>query len=590
MEEDIVATIRADLSQFQASMRQMVSTVQQASQQSQQHIKGIDTTMTQLATTAKSVGAAMGVAVSCDRHHAVWQAAVKASTQMTAFTLSLKQATGSMSAAKAELAFVRAEADRLGTSFTTSVEGFTKLSNATKGTVLAGEATREIFTALSEANQTLGLSTDQYGRALLAVSQIALKGRVQQEELLQLAEAGIPVYQALAKSLGVSTQALSKMAEQGLISADALRGMSKVLSQEFAAGAREAAQTFQGAMNRMDSATQGLLVVLGDLITKNPEVIRGINAMATSINTFTEALRASMPTLQSWLSAVITFIEKTGTLSTLPQDLERLTQELTPVTIRAAVIPDLGTGMFEPLAGGLSKNAERVKALTEEYTKLQAKITEIQGLLTQHKAGRLSLSAEEVQLLNIELDAAKEKLQKALDPQVLKRAAQTAKDTTQAVKEALRAEQDFAEETVQLMRGRIEAQEQANEERLENEHATMEAFRRIQQDGWKHIEADEEHARATIEQLRNTVAENEQKRQDEALKKAQADFQRFQEQVSGQRQRCPLRLYQIPHRWLDEAQGHLERDPDDDQRYLPPHPHGDGRAGAGLADPHSGRA
>ena len=190
MEETLVAKISADLSSFQASMRQMVSEVQRASSQVQQQVKGIDSGMTQLATTAKSVGAAMGVAFRATAVVSFGKAMIEASTQMTSLTLSLKQATGGLDAAKSALGFVRAEADRLGTSVTASTLGFTKLANATKGTTLAGEATRDIFTALSESTQALGLSTDQYGRALTAVSQIALKGRVQQEELLQLAEAG----------------------------------------------------------------------------------------------------------------------------------------------------------------------------------------------------------------------------------------------------------------------------------------------------------------------------------------------------------------------------------------------------------------
>ena len=103
---------------------------------------------------------------------------------MTAFTLSLKQATGSMTAAKPELAFVRAESDRLAQFYFESAEGFAKLANATRGTVLAGEATREIFTALSEANQTLGLSTEQYGRFCCGLANCP-HGWVQQEELLQ---------------------------------------------------------------------------------------------------------------------------------------------------------------------------------------------------------------------------------------------------------------------------------------------------------------------------------------------------------------------------------------------------------------------
>ena len=97
--EDLVAVIRADLTAFQASMRQMVSEVQRASAQSQQHVKGLDSAMAGLATTAKAVGvafAAMGVAQ-------LGKEAIAASTQMTAFDTAFKAITGSATAAKAEL-------------------------------------------------------------------------------------------------------------------------------------------------------------------------------------------------------------------------------------------------------------------------------------------------------------------------------------------------------------------------------------------------------------------------------------------------------------------------------------------------------
>ena len=72
-EETLVATIRADLKAFQASMRQMVGTVQQASQQSTQAMSGIDRSMQQITSTAKSMGAAIGVGFSVTAVVQLWQ-------------------------------------------------------------------------------------------------------------------------------------------------------------------------------------------------------------------------------------------------------------------------------------------------------------------------------------------------------------------------------------------------------------------------------------------------------------------------------------------------------------------------------------
>ena len=115
------------------------------------------------------------------------KAMIEASTQITSLTLFLKQATGGLVAAKSALGFVRAESDRLGTSVTASTLGFTKLANATKGTTLAGEATRDILTAsLVNRPRRSGSPPISTAASTPAVgSQIALKGRVEQEKILE---------------------------------------------------------------------------------------------------------------------------------------------------------------------------------------------------------------------------------------------------------------------------------------------------------------------------------------------------------------------------------------------------------------------
>src|SRR5262249_17306306 len=55
----------------------------------------------------------------------------------------LLAATGSLAAAKAEMSFVRVEAQRLGLDLLQTATDYAKLAAATRGTALEGEATRE---------------------------------------------------------------------------------------------------------------------------------------------------------------------------------------------------------------------------------------------------------------------------------------------------------------------------------------------------------------------------------------------------------------------------------------------------------------
>ena len=212
MEEQLVARISADLSSFQASMRQMVSEVQRASQQSTQHVTSLDRSMQTLATTAKTVG----VAVAAIGLTQLGKEAIQASTQMTALDNAFKAITGSATAAKAELGFVRAESQRLGLNFVSTAEQFKGLSAAARGTALEGEAIRKAFMAVAGASRTLGLSTEQTGGALNAIQQMISKGTVSSEELRQQLGERLPgAFQIAARAMGVTTAALDQDVRTG---------------------------------------------------------------------------------------------------------------------------------------------------------------------------------------------------------------------------------------------------------------------------------------------------------------------------------------------------------------------------------------
>ncbi len=106
-----------------------------------------------------------------------------------------------------------------------------KLSGATLGEV------HSIFENMSKAARGLHLSSDQLAGAFLAITQIFSKGKVQAEELRgQLGERFPGAMAIMAKSVGVSTQALNKMMEQGKLTSDAMIGFAKAygdsISQE----------------------------------------------------------------------------------------------------------------------------------------------------------------------------------------------------------------------------------------------------------------------------------------------------------------------------------------------------------------------
>jgi len=160
-------------------------------------------------------------------------------------------ATGSLKNGSDAMAFILAESERLGTELLSTAGGFARLSVSTKDTALEGKATRDIFLGTAEAAAALNKSTEETNGILTALSQIAAKGKVSTEELLQIAERGVPVFKLAADALGVNTAQLNKMLQQGeILSNDFLPKFGQQMRKEFGQAAIDSADKSQKAFNR----------------------------------------------------------------------------------------------------------------------------------------------------------------------------------------------------------------------------------------------------------------------------------------------------------------------------------------------------
>lgn len=151
------------------------------------------------------------------------------------FSTGLGAVAGGARGAANEQAFLRAEAQRLGLVVQDQVSSFMNLAGATNGTVLAGQATRDIWLGLVEAGTALNRSSEQQQRAMEAVSQIASKGVVSMEELRgQLSEAIPGAMQIAARAMGMTTTQLGELVGEGKVaSEDFLPKFAAQLRREF---------------------------------------------------------------------------------------------------------------------------------------------------------------------------------------------------------------------------------------------------------------------------------------------------------------------------------------------------------------------
>lgn len=192
---------------------------------------------------------------------------------------------GNQAKAAQELDFIRRAADRLGIEFGSLADEYSKFAIATQGTSLQGEKTRKIFISVAEAARVNKLSYDQLKGVFTALTQIVSKGAVQMEELRQQLGDRLPgAIQLMADGLGVGTDELIKMMEQGQVSSDALIGFAEELDKKFGTQLAEALKSTTTAMGQFQNAAFQALVAFGQ---------------AGFIQSFTELLRDLTEVLQS---------------------------------------------------------------------------------------------------------------------------------------------------------------------------------------------------------------------------------------------------------------------------------------------------
>ena len=168
----------------------------------------------------------------------------------------LEAALGSVEGGASAQEFLRKESERLGLVFENQIADFQKIAAAARGTVLEGQAVRDIYTSMAEASTALQLTSDQTSGALNAMSQMISKGTVQAEELRgQLGERLPGAFQLAAKSMGVTTKELGKMLEQGqVVATDFLPKFAKAMSGQYEGSVASASQTAQANVNRLSNA------------------------------------------------------------------------------------------------------------------------------------------------------------------------------------------------------------------------------------------------------------------------------------------------------------------------------------------------
>jgi tape measure domain-containing protein len=133
----------------------------------------------------------------------------------------LRAATGSVQSAGEAYAFMRQEANRLEPDLQTAATQFGKLSAATQGTIVQGQATRDLFKAMAEALVGFGLSQEKVAGVTKALTDIVSKNTVAMEELRGQFGDRLPgALRRVAQEMGITTATLVQVVSEGQVVAE----------------------------------------------------------------------------------------------------------------------------------------------------------------------------------------------------------------------------------------------------------------------------------------------------------------------------------------------------------------------------------
>lgn len=141
---------------------------------------------------------------------------------------------------------------------------FPELQTAASRLVSAGVETNKIIpmmTTLGDVTAGMGTGSEGITRATNALQQMIAAQRISAEDLNQLRDAGIPVYDLLSKAMGKTKTEIVGMKDEGLLGKEALDAMLGALTTG------KGLEKFNGLMEKQSSSLEGRWSTLKDTVT-----------------------------------------------------------------------------------------------------------------------------------------------------------------------------------------------------------------------------------------------------------------------------------------------------------------------------------
>jgi len=137
---------------------------------------------------------------------------------------------------------------------------FPELVETAKILVSMGVSSSDLLRTMKDLGAVAAAATVPISDVATIYGQMLAKGKIQQEDMLQLIQRGIPAWTALAQATGKSEAELQELAAQGKLTRTEVEAMGKALGQMFPNSISEQAASVNGQMSTLNDN----MSVLGD--------------------------------------------------------------------------------------------------------------------------------------------------------------------------------------------------------------------------------------------------------------------------------------------------------------------------------------
>lgn len=183
----------------------------------------------------------------------LWDLLIGSNAEMEQYTTSLEVMLGSASKASAMIEKMRDFAAKTPLTLENVISGGSLLMSY-------GVDESNLIDTMTKLGDLASGNAEKMDRIMLAYGQMLAKGKVTGEELMQMAEAGVPLQTALAESIGVTGEEFSKMVSAGKVGIDAL---NKAITELTTGDGK-----FAGMMEKQSQTMQGMLSTLQDNLSE----------------------------------------------------------------------------------------------------------------------------------------------------------------------------------------------------------------------------------------------------------------------------------------------------------------------------------